>query len=994
MKKLLQLFDKHILLILTLVLLAFIPLYPKLPLIHVIRTWVYIRADDFMVALAFAVLGFQFIRRKVNLRTPLTLPIGLFWGAGLISLVFSMLFIGPHLQGYFPHIAILYYVRHIEYMSLFFLSFFALREHKSVIPILSLVLALTLLGVSIYGIGQKYAGLPAFSTMNEEFAKGVPLKLPPTARVMSTFGGHYDLAAFLVLTIPILGSLAIAFKKKVLKLSLVVLVLISYFVLLLTASRVSFGVYLIAMSLMLWWQKKRWLIIPVIIVSIVMVNFVSGASERFIKTLRFNNVIVDLSTGKPIGTLDKLEGGTAVMEKIATPDQENLPKGSGFINVPTDNGKKSDVAIKTVELVKKKDLATGSGEVATVSGSFLIQKAFVLDISITTRFQAEWPRAIEAFKRNILLGSGYSTLTLAADGNYHRMLGETGLLGTITFLGILLFSFYWFLRVRQDLEPMEKALVTGIFAGIAGLSLNAILIDVFEASKVAYMLWLLLGVAMAILSRYPVRRSYFSVLYRFFTHPVTQIAYIVLLIFFLYGKTISYYFIGDDFTWLRWAAQSSVKDIVSIFTNSQGFFYRPIPKLWYFGLFSLFWLVPQAYHIGSIALFTGIVLLVAWILHHERVPKWIITPVILVFICEAMFHEDVIWISSQSHLISLFAFLGSIVFFFQAWKKEHVLSRFLYGIACCLLLVSMFSYDPMGIVPIGISVLGYLIFNRRKSAFFPLLFIPFYMVMRFIARPVGATGDYAYNLSKFVLNFVGNGITYLASFFGGPRVTELSLVLRADLRQYALPIFVVLIISAICIVYGWLKYHKKFNIPIPILAYGLVSILMFLPFAGLGGVSDRYAIFPATFFFIMVGLLLASLVRSKVSTIVKIVPFLLLFLVGAWNYTELNRVMKDWEYASNVTQQTLLTIRKQYFPPITTYTFVFIDTPIKYGRAWIFPTGLPDAIWHMFRGGPFYVAQMPTIEAAFDYQHPKDTSKVILQFEGGKLKQIVKEKEE
>ena len=36
-------------------LLAFIPLYPKLPLINVIRTFVYIRLEDFIVALVIGV---------------------------------------------------------------------------------------------------------------------------------------------------------------------------------------------------------------------------------------------------------------------------------------------------------------------------------------------------------------------------------------------------------------------------------------------------------------------------------------------------------------------------------------------------------------------------------------------------------------------------------------------------------------------------------------------------------------------------------------------------------------------------------------------------------------------------------------------------------------------------------------------------------------------------------------------------------------------------
>ena len=50
MQKLINWCKQYGLLILTLFLLAFIPLYPKLPIINVIRTWVYIRLEDFFIA--------------------------------------------------------------------------------------------------------------------------------------------------------------------------------------------------------------------------------------------------------------------------------------------------------------------------------------------------------------------------------------------------------------------------------------------------------------------------------------------------------------------------------------------------------------------------------------------------------------------------------------------------------------------------------------------------------------------------------------------------------------------------------------------------------------------------------------------------------------------------------------------------------------------------------------------------------------------------------
>jgi hypothetical protein len=288
--------------------LAFIPLYPKVPLINVIRTFVYIRLEDFLVAIAIGLYILQRIRNRQIPKTPLTWPILVYWGVGIMSAVFSILFIGPKLLGYFPHLVILHFLRRIEYMMMFFMAFDAVSRKKSFVSAVIWTLAGTTLAIIIYGLGQKFFGWPAFLTMNEEFAKGIPLRLPPTARIPSTFAGHYDLAAFVVLTIPILAAFVFAAKKIWEKIVFFLLSVGSLVMLFLTQSRTSFLVYLVGISAMLLWYKKKWFIIPVILASFFLLNFFNGASDRFYKTFRYNDIIVDLSTGRPIGTLAMLEG--------------------------------------------------------------------------------------------------------------------------------------------------------------------------------------------------------------------------------------------------------------------------------------------------------------------------------------------------------------------------------------------------------------------------------------------------------------------------------------------------------------------------------------------------------------------------------------------------------------------------------------------------------------------------------------------------------------
>ena len=147
--------------------------------------------------------------------------------------------------------------------------------------------------------------------------------------------------------------------------------------------------------------------------------------------------------------------------------------------------------------------ATISGEISTVveekkymaslSANLRPVNTVVSDISLATRLQVEWPRAIDAFKKNPLLGTGPSSLTEATDGDYFRWLGELGLLGTITFLNILFLILKTIWVGVKKLPFSEKLIGYGFIFGFFALFINASYIDAFEASKVAYTFWTLAG---------------------------------------------------------------------------------------------------------------------------------------------------------------------------------------------------------------------------------------------------------------------------------------------------------------------------------------------------------------------------------------------------------------------------------------------------------------------------------------------------------------------
>src|SRR5688500_16015867 len=143
--KLFKWFSDNILFVIVLFLLAFIPLYPKKPLLDVVNTWVYIRAEDFVVFSVLLVWMWLLVKKKINLKTPLTMPIVLFWIVGALSTIHGILLIFPELPNVFPNLAFMSFLRRIEYLSLFFIAYAAMKDKKQVLPYVIGVLALTLL---------------------------------------------------------------------------------------------------------------------------------------------------------------------------------------------------------------------------------------------------------------------------------------------------------------------------------------------------------------------------------------------------------------------------------------------------------------------------------------------------------------------------------------------------------------------------------------------------------------------------------------------------------------------------------------------------------------------------------------------------------------------------------------------------------------------------------------------------------------------------------
>jgi hypothetical protein len=516
----------HLLEILLLALVIVIPLYPKLPLFDVAFTWTYIRLEDVLVGFSLFVFGLYFIFKQVRIKNFLLKPIVIFWIVGLVSTIWALATLGvrDNWAIYKPHLIVLHYFRRLEYLGVFFLSFAVISktEWRGVKRMLG-ALIFGLIGVIAYGLGQKYLGLCSYLTMNEEFAKGKCIALQAGTRISSTFGGHYDLAGYLVLVLPIVASLFFVTKDVYKRIGIGVVLASGFFVMLLTSSRISFFALIVSfvfLALIIIPQKR---IIAAGFVVITILTLVFGQNtivDRFSKTLRFKDVIVERGTDKvmEIPTVDKDWGGLPESDRvILLPFFPSVATGSAYKVTKYEKGSVEDTQFSTasgntrqavnVPQAETKESASSDSreiieEVRVVNGDFEKRKALIFDISFTTRIDGGWPNAMAGFWYNPILGRGYSTVTSAVDSSYVRALGEVGIVGFISFFSIfVIYLVKAFGYINSSSDQLGKMLVVGITCGVIGLLVNALLIDIFEASKVAYLLWILLGVAVWIIAK-------------------------------------------------------------------------------------------------------------------------------------------------------------------------------------------------------------------------------------------------------------------------------------------------------------------------------------------------------------------------------------------------------------------------------------------------------------------------------------------------------------
>ncbi len=407
--------------------LIFVPLYPKFPLFTLPFTYVSIRSEDFLIAITLGVLILKLIFEKKLKFPPVSFQFGVYLLVGLLSVV-SAVFITKNVN---PALVVLHYIRRIEYLSLFFIVYFAAKESGSRKYFFELAIY-PALGVLLYGLAQIYLGAPVISTMDSESSKGIALTLRPGVMLNSTFAGHYDLAIYLIMIMTFLASLSFSFKKNLNKILITLPFLALLWLFMQAGSRI--GLIGLSLSICVLTYHYRNLVLGFIYLCLIFSSVLT--SPQYIG--RFMNIYEVVK--------DKF-----TMQQIFKP-------------------------VFAAEAVEK-------------------QRSIQKDTSTSIRFDVEWPRAMRSFYKNPFLGTGYSSISLATDNDYLRALGETGLLGLLSFLSLLLYLFKRINVLIKKTVGLDKIICISALGIFTAFSVSAVFIDVFESSKIAILFWSYMGLS-------------------------------------------------------------------------------------------------------------------------------------------------------------------------------------------------------------------------------------------------------------------------------------------------------------------------------------------------------------------------------------------------------------------------------------------------------------------------------------------------------------------
>lgn len=269
-------------------------------------------------------------------------------------------------------------------------------------------------------------------------------------RVCSTFNGAYEMTAFLLLLAPI--YLYKIFSKKIDIFSSAVYLFMIGFMILISKSRTSLIIFIFLTFLMSIYYNRKYLK-KILITSIILVSLL------LIIIFGFNLV-------------NKLG-----LSRFADVNIQEMMRATKYAW----ENKDFNMYLKTGQWYKTSDFF--------VDYNGRLNIVVKCDPSYFVRI-SHWSQLLDGFTKSPILGTGVSISQTAADGNYIRILAESGIIGITA----------WILFQITILRMNKKNNIFSVTVkfGLISLFLGAIFIDVFEASKVMIPFYCILGVSVAL----------------------------------------------------------------------------------------------------------------------------------------------------------------------------------------------------------------------------------------------------------------------------------------------------------------------------------------------------------------------------------------------------------------------------------------------------------------------------------------------------------------
>ncbi|GAB4438909.1 MAG: hypothetical protein OHK0040_10400 [bacterium] len=325
----------------------------------------------------------------------------------------------------------------------------------------------------------------------------------------------------------------------------------------------------------------------------------------------------------------------------------------------------------------------------------------------------------------------------------------------------------------------------------------------------------------------------------------------LLFVLLLYGKTLTFSFVTDDwFNLFENAKVFNLADIKEIFTKPQinfgeAIYYRPFDTISFLALLKAFGDVTALYHLTNVLLLALFSFLFYYLLSLHFLDKRLSFFCLLIYLAHPLLVEPVAWISAKNQIVEGIMFLSALISLEKIAKEDSKYIILLFIAAVLALL-----FHDTGIMLLPLMWAYVLIFHKEKvrnKRYLSLLFLltVFFTLLVFFRNSVVPFPKSPYPVKTHILT----AITILAAYIKNMvfpfslKIHYYNLTVKENFDSDLIVSSLILLITFVPLI----LYSKKNKIA---LFGSFFFLLTFFPASGLvkfiqkSLISDRYTFLP------------------------------------------------------------------------------------------------------------------------------------------------------